>query len=528
MSGLSVPYATRRTGWIRWFLPSLADLVFIGLLLATAVYGPRMLNTDGDLGRHLTIGRHILATGAVPTRDLWSHTRLGSELVPHEWLAEVLFALADGLAGLDGVVWLTGVVIAATFWGQARWLLGRGYNAYLVLVLVLWAAGAASLHWLTRPHVFTYPFALAFAWQLDSWRLQAERGETPRRALWRLPLLFAFWANLHGAYIVGLVLVGLHGAAAVWAWLRGAGAPAARWLRDLALTFGLCLAAGLLNPAGAGLLLNSVGYLGNRYLVDRTIEYRSPDFHQVATWPFAGLVLLTVLLAGRARRGSLHSGAGLLVLLAWLAFGLYAQRNIPLFALVGVPVLVELADGALREPAGAGRRWAARLVAAGERAGRVDRSLAGGLWAGLAALAFAGLLVAGRSGDPAPAPAQATYRFSSRVFPVAAADYLAANPPAGRMFNEFIWGGYLLNRLWPGQLVFIDGQTDFYGEALTREYAQVSDLAPGWEDVLARYRVDWIIVPVASPLGRWLAAGRAPAWQTLWRDDTAVIFRRSR
>jgi len=31
-----------------------------------------------------------------------------------------------------------------------------------------------------------------------------------------------------------------------------------------------------------------------------------------------------------------------------------------------------------------------------------------------------------------------------------------------------------LYRLWPEKQVFIDGQTDFYGEALSREYAQVT------------------------------------------------------
>jgi hypothetical protein len=53
------------------------------------------------------------------------------------------------------------------------------------------------------------------------------------------------------------------------------------------------------------------------------------------------------------------TGRGLLVLLARLAFDSTAAQH-PAFALVGVPVLVELADGALREAAGAGRRWAAR------------------------------------------------------------------------------------------------------------------------------------------------------------------------
>ena len=52
------------------------------------------------------------------------------------------------------------------------------------------------------------------------------------------------------------------------------------------------------------------------------------------------------------------------------------------------------------------------------------------------------------------------------------------------MFNNFIWGGYLLHA-WPEQRVFIDGGTDHYGEKLFNEYIQVWNLDPGWRDVLA-------------------------------------------
>ncbi len=73
-------------------------------------------------------------------------------------------------------------------------------------------------------------------------------------------------------------------------------------------------------------------------------------------------------------------------------------------------------------------------------------------------------------------------------------DYLESHPVEGNMFNEFTWGGYLLYRFWPEQKVFIDGQTDFYGEKLTRDYASIYYAEPGFEDLMQKYTVDWIIV----------------------------------
>lgn len=90
------------------------------------------------------------------------------------------------------------------------------------------------------------------------------------------------------------------------------------------------------------------------------------------------------------------------------------------------------------------------------------------------------------------------------------------------MFNNFIWGGYLLYRLWPEQTVFIDGQTDFYGEALTREYTQVMTLAAGWESVLEKYDVSWVIVQSDKPLVK--ALQEETRWTVVYQDTTATIL----
>jgi len=104
-------------------------------------------------------------------------------------------------------------------------------------------------------------------------------------------------------------------------------------------------------------------------------------------------------------------------------------------------------------------------------------------------------------------------------------DWLKDHPLEGNMFNHFPWGGYLLYRSWPEQRVFIDGQTDFYGEALTRQYEQVITLSPGWKAVLEQHQVNWAILPVDGDLAA--ALGSSPAWQETYRDGTAVIFKKN-
>jgi hypothetical protein len=113
-------------------------------------------------------------------------------------------------------------------------------------------------------------------------------------------------------------------------------------------------------------------------------------------------------------------------------------------------------------------------------------------------------------------------RFDAEVFPVEAVTWMKSHPPAGAGFNYFPWGGYLLYRLWPDQRVFIDGQTDFYGEALTRQYEQVITLSPGWEQVFQQYQVQWVLLPPDEPAAQQLLD--LPGWQVAYQDQTAVLM----
>jgi hypothetical protein len=91
------------------------------------------------------------------------------------------------------------------------------------------------------------------------------------------------------------------------------------------------------------------------------------------------------------------------------------------------------------------------------------------------------------------------------------------------MFNQIQWGGYILYAR-PGFRVFIDGQTDFYGEELSREYLRVVNGRPGWEEILARYDVSWTLTARAAPLNQLLALD--PAWERSYADSVATVFHR--
>lgn len=488
---------SRWEGAFLWLMPSVPVVVFVWTFWATLYFMPTMMSGDGDLGRHLTVGGVILDTRRIPSQDLFSHTMAGAPLVPQEWASEVLYALAARVAGLNGAAWLTALVLASTF-AALTFGLGRlGVRAPVALAAGVAASVVSALHALPRPHIFTWLFFTIFLLALE-----AHRRRGGRRMLFLLPLLMVAWANIHGAFISGLVLVLLYAAGA------GLERDSRRIVTLLAL-LALLVAASWINPAGPQLLAHSMGYLQGRFLVDMTVEYQSPDFHSANTWPFAALLLLSLLLVWAGAQKLKWSV--LMLLGGWTAFALYSARNIPLYALVAAVVLAPVVDDLITDKLPAVKAHLARLDA-------VDRRAWGWVWAVVVPVLLGGLLFSGTRLDLW----QAGNDFSPKAFPVAAVQALKESPPDGNMFNEFTWGGYMLYRLWPAKRVFIDGQTDFYGETLTRQYLQVTGAEPGWEAILDRYAVRWVITPVRSRLAAEL--DKSLAWTQKYSDDVAGVW----
>ena len=489
--------------WKRLLVPSPVDLVFLLFLLAvTIVRGHQALNTDGDLGRHLRVGETILAERGLFQVDRFSHTMAGQPFVPYEWLSEAAFAGAHRLAGLAGVLVLTGLVLAATYALVGLFLQRSGATPLAAFGVAIVAGVTGAVHWLARPHVFTLLGAVATLWLL-------ERGG--RRAPWIALALFAVWANLHGGFLYGLVLIALYlaGDLLELRWGRDpAGARAG--LRGHAWVLLAALAGTLVNPTGPALLEHVAGYLGKGYLVDSTAEYQSPDFHLLYGRVF--LLVLCGVVAALALAGRRPGFPRLVTILANLAFALISLRNIPLFGVVVLPlVALHLAERGWQPGPGP-------LARLSEAFRNVAGQTATGAWSGLGAAALVAAALAGSARDGGRLLPAA---FDPAVFPIDAVARARAAGLQGNVFNEFAWGGYLLYA-WPERRVFIDGQTDFYGEELTREYADLRAARGAWEARLSHRGIELVVLPPDAPLVQRLAG--MPAWRTWYADGTATIM----
>lgn len=488
----------------RLILPRIEYVLVMALFWSIAASGPRILNFDGDLPRHLLMGRLILQTRSVPAVDVFSFRTTGFPAIPHEWLSQVIMAGAYAWLGLNGVVLLTAFLMMAVWLFVFREAYLRSRSLLISLLLLALAAGAAQIHVLPRPHLFTY--LLTSIWIV---LLEYIQKKAPHR-WWLLPLTMLAWVNLHGMFVLGILLWGIYVSGD---FLEH---PSKTWFtakktKALALAGIFSLPATFFSPSGVHIWETIVSLGSNTYITSKITEYQSANFHQPETWLFVAILLLTITAFARSPQ---IGWTPILLTAAFTFLALYTSRMIPLFAIVITPLTAKALAGWLQQ-----EYPHSPLTRLDERLMLTNASANGWIW--LILIIFGATLLL-HQGTPLD-PEGRGNTFDNRFFPVQAVDWLEAHPQSGRMFNEFDWGGYLLLRLHPQQQIFMDGHTHIYGETLTREYETVMSLGEGWEKILEQYQIQWAIVRPQTPLAKELEKS---GWAPLYQDETAVILRK--
>jgi len=472
---------------------------------------------DADTWWHLASGRLIAAERAVAHADPFSYTAPGAPWINRQWLFDLAAYGSWVAGGPAGPILLAGILFLAGF-AALYTLARRRLPAWAAALLVVLAAETAVERFTVRPEAATICFLALYLVVLDGATLGMP-------GLAALVLLQVLWANLHALSVLGLVALGakLAGAAAgLWlplpeGWRRASRRDAATVARLGAAT-AVAIAAQIATPfglAGALFPLRLLGVLGGAEVTSGpVVEHRAPVLAELSPPVALGLVALLALAALAAlvswRRWRMSH-----VLLAgtFVALALVARRNV---ALLG-PGVLPLVAGGLAPAAAAAERALARRPPAGTALG--------------AALALGFLLAtAGVVGGSYYPAAHLTRTFglgvSGLMFPARAVDFLDAEAPAARLFNDDLLGGYLLWRDYPRRRVFIDGRFQVYPADVYAEYQAVLDDPRAFARLAARYATTAAILFHPAPgrleLARAIAA--LPGWRIAYLDGAAVVL----
>jgi hypothetical protein len=427
---------------------------------------------NGDFYLSLGSGRFIAQHGFA-TQDPFATIAQGGTWLNQQWLSELAFFRLSQLLGPTGLTVLYAFLITAPL-ALLLWLCRRKGWPMLVAVAAFYFPGLlAVIH--PRAAGFTVViFSLLVALVIATRRGRAESAEGPR---WWLPLailgLFALWANLHGGFVAGLLLLGLVTIGLAIDHWRGV--PGTLPLSRIAALGALALLAAVTVTVSTPLGSAIWSYLLS--FQNQAISLASTEWQSALGTPLA--VLYLCLAAAFAawmwvRSPRPRRVTTLLVTAGFLVFAGYSIRNI---VFVGPILALQVAWTAPNRDPGPLRLPVAFIGSA----------------AAAATLIWAVVLGPARD-DP------------TLGFPVA--EYAIAHPPTKGRIVTYAGVGSYINWRSPRTPVVINGWLEhFTAQQLRDNYAVLRGDAPDLRGAVKRLQIGAVIAHVPTAIARLEKAG---------------------
>ncbi len=514
-------------------------LLYAVLAIATATmflaYIARMHDVTHDAFHEMALAREWFLTGKFPTDDLFAYTPTVSPAVHHEWATGFALYWVSAMSpfGLDGIILLKLILIAilsVTLYRVAR---GNGAHPIVFFLLapivfpVLWV-GFATL----RAQLFTLvAIALTLLMLQSDWR-----GQRKWILFW-IPL-YVIWLNMHAGFVVGLGLMGFHSLERLLSIVKNefhqvdsASNPNEGFLKSfqrVLLSKHLYRKAyeklwhlfALAPIALCCLYLNPWGWQYVSYLI-RAITMPRPlilewqpiwfTYDPMTTLLTFGCSVLLIAYAATERRWDRLRGWLFCLLAAYMA--LKHIRHGSIYAVVWLAMVPAWITST---PFG---RSLVRFVKDTRQNWMRFSSFAIAVSIGFAL--YQPFYRATIPVDVAP---------SSFGFPKGAVDYLESHQAQGNVMTPFHCGAYVSWRLYPAVKVSLDGRYEVaYQPQVMEQHRSFYEAATGWQDTLAAYQHDFVIVPKDAVVYESLRNKTVPTagnWSCIYEDNYFALFSR--
>lgn len=484
---------------------ALAALFIAALGALILVISYQKQHWDTDILWALKSGEWILERFEVPKTDPFSYTFGGRPWVDFTWgfqvLSKIFYSYLGGWAGLYILqVMLISAIFAFMYVTLRRTIKG----IWPAIALLYLAFITAHTRFLIRPHLFEYFFVSLY---FMLFTLYEKRGAPVY--LYALIPLQVVWVNVHSSAVLGLFMAGSYAAGEIIDALRER-----RFRRSLEgdikrysfITAVLPIAA-LLNPYGLKLVVfafihNSVD---NKDALRHIGEWTKPHLKELFFYfyPFpldrfaftvlAALTALFILLNLRKLKAR-----SVFLMAAAVYMAISHVRWVALFAFFAVPVIALNFSGALEE--------------------KKDRPI-------LKTAAFLlSLLLAGAIVSEA---ASADFRrhfglgLNEGQFPSGTVGFMKRNRIRGNIYNEYVFGGYLINE-YPEVKVFIDGRTPTVYSPYFFWTSRLVNDRKLWDKLVDEHSIDMALVKLDSPFCGELR--KNDGWAPVSFDQSSALF----
>lgn len=491
-------------------------IIFLVFLIRGGVF------LDPDFGWHLRMGEIIRVSG-IPKTDPLSYTMPTFDFVDHEWLTNVLIFYTYSFSGMWGLaLWFSllaflavGVSLIRRVKITDKFHQRIAINKFIPNIVTLLSASVLLPFFGVRPQVLSWLFLGLFLWLLfkkwvnNKWRLA-------------IPILILIWTNAHGSFVIGV------GVLSLFIFIKSVRRKRFEFSEIVVLV--ASLAVTFINPYGVKLWGEVWMQLSDTSLRWSISEWMPAIL--MVDFSFISLLVLSISLIYRYR--SKFTIEELVLFFLVLFSAILSRRHVPLWVIVGLPMTTACLNYFYDE---------VKVIKQGKERFRKVYIYA---WFGTLVIFSSQAFFSLRS---------AYLLTEDKYYPSRAVAYLKTEIPAGNIFSEYGWGGYLNWKL-PQKRVFIDGRMPSWKWKKPAEgelgnvfdtYAKLLEGKIDYKEVFNNFKVDTVLWPKVVAKGAidilaekienlfvkddekeefvFLEQLGKDGWEIVYEDTVSVIYR---
>ena len=472
---------------------SIAEILAILSIAALFLRGATLMGDPG-VGWHLSSGKLILENWKIPKYDPFLFSDQPRLWLNNQWLSDLIFAVLYKIGGIQllqsvviSIGWLIAFIIPIREFNREK--LSEATNligSFTALVLL-------SIQWFLRPVIFSF---LLFHFLFILLRRS-------KPSYWLIPF-FTLWANLHPAFLLGLVLIFLKFVCELFEGLSERLWTKKNFKTPLILIG--CGLATLINPYGLKLHFSAFGLLNDRYFQNLNLEWLAPGIGELSCMPFFITFFCCLYFLLSAAKNDRFTR---LVLILFLSLALTSSRYIAFLALpAGIFIasnIQRIIDRKNLFPDGLFFR---------------ERCFYFPIFSSITViLFFLFALVLGHF----PFKKSEDY-LEAANFPKALSEKLSQCFEANGkvVFATPDYGGAITLLSEQKLKPLLDDRNELLGEAAYKDYFTIVSGAPGWESDLESLKADCLLIQKGMPLLEFLP--QSLNWEAIPADDDLSLF----
>lgn len=460
---------------------------------------------DPDFFWHLKTGFWIWDNKGLPRIDPFSINPQQADshrtwfILSSYWFFQLLLCAFYKLGGFSGIIFLrfvlAGILIAVFY----RFSLRKNF-------LTLFAAGIGitqilDSHFPERPQFISFICSALLLSLLFSHLRERKKKLLP--LMIPLCLTMLVWANSHGGFLLGLILLIAILLAETVKFMHPRLSPlSGREYAVLSISIAAAILISFVNPShiyslemilpskdASSFIYTSILEFSSLYESFKNLGGYEPII-ALSTYVFAGIVIF------KSKERTNITWMGLLILLGYM--GVSHVRHYPFFLICLSFFAIQYVDT--------------------NEIGKAAR-------VALCAF-FIVVVIMSLSKTPENLRRLSKYGWvTAAYFPVKSCDFVNANGINGNVFTSMDWGGYVIWRLSPQQKVYIDGRQ--LDPARSWEYFYNMD---NWKNIFDKHDIRVVITPILDnsfkPASLKLALDADPGWRLVNTGNNGAVYLR--